>query len=339
MRDPARRPRAAVRANARPVHRRRAARARYGARPGDGRRGRSRGWRRPAALLEGEFRPGGSAARVVRDRRAAQAAAAVARAAAAGGRAGRAADALGRLSTVVARASAPAARGPRRAARRDRAAAGRADPGVGARARDPAGARRRLPAGRSRHADGAPARSSGWASSRSANATGGSRLYLTDHLRVAAGPPPTAADLDRSHAPIARAPARRMAPRSSPRSTRRAGGGYPGETVDALVGPGLEGLVTNDTLHALRAFAAPPARSAPRDAQRTPTVPLAPARAAGGGRALVPRQRPARPSAADADRMGGGDRAAAAHAARRAHARGGGRRGGRRAASPPSTTC
>jgi ATP-dependent Lhr-like helicase len=40
-----------------------------------------------------------------------------------------------------------------------------------------------------------------------------------------------------------------------------AGGGYPGETVDALWDLVWQGLVTNDTLHALRAFTGPAVRS------------------------------------------------------------------------------
>ena len=39
-----------------------------------------------------------------------------------------------------------------------------------------------------------------------------------------------------------------------------AGGGYPGETVDALWDLVWKGLITNDTLHALRAFTRPPER-------------------------------------------------------------------------------
>ena len=43
------------------------------------------------------------------------------------------------------------------------------------------------------------------------------------------------------------------------------GGGFPQETVDALWDLAWRGLVTNDTLHALRAFTrAPDARSASR---------------------------------------------------------------------------
>ena len=85
----ARRPRAALRAHARAVHRRRRSRARYGARR---RRSPKRCSMRLAAegrLVEGEFRPGGTRPRVDRRRRAAHAAAPLARQAAARSRAGR----------------------------------------------------------------------------------------------------------------------------------------------------------------------------------------------------------------------------------------------------------
>ncbi len=42
---------------------------------------------------------------------------------------------------------------------------------------------------------------------------------------------------------------------------KRAGGGYPGETLDALWNLVWRGLVTNDTFHALRAYVARPATS------------------------------------------------------------------------------
>ena len=41
-----------------------------------------------------------------------------------------------------------------------------------------------------------------------------------------------------------------------------AGGGYPGETVDALWNLVWKGVITNDTFHALRAFTRPPERRA-----------------------------------------------------------------------------
>src|SRR6185295_1213594 len=48
------------------------------------------------------------------------------------------------------------------------------------------------------------------------------------------------------------------------------GGGYPGETVDALWNLVWQGLVTNDTLHALRAFTHVRASASRRRARSTP---------------------------------------------------------------------
>ena len=49
----------------------------------------------------------------------------------------------------------------------------------------------------------------------------------------------------------------------------RAGGGYPGETVDALWDLVWKGIVTNDTFHALRAFTRPPDRRQRKPARRS----------------------------------------------------------------------
>ena len=48
-----------------------------------------------------------------------------------------------------------------------------------------------------------------------------------------------------------------------------AGGGYPGETVDALWDLVWKGLLTNDTFHALRAFTRPPEKRPRKPARRT----------------------------------------------------------------------
>ena len=48
-----------------------------------------------------------------------------------------------------------------------------------------------------------------------------------------------------------------------------AGGGYPGETVDALWDLVWKGLLTNDTFHALRAFTRPPERRPRKPAGRS----------------------------------------------------------------------
>jgi ATP-dependent Lhr-like helicase len=72
------------------------------------------------------------------------------------------------------------------------------------------------------------------------------------------------------------------------------GGGYPGETLDALWGLVWRGIVTNDTLHALRAYIAPPASS--RQAKRQHNLPSFHSRrttppAAQGRWSLVPAAR------------------------------------------------
>ena len=66
------------------------------------------------------------------------------------------------------------------------------------------------------------------------------------------------------------------------------GGGYPGETLDALWSLVWRGLVTNDTFHALRAYVARPAASRPAQSGSTicprsaPAGPRRPARRAAG---------------------------------------------------------
>ena len=109
------------------------------------RRGAARGHRRTRArgarsgsrptgrVVHGEFRPGGVETRVVRRRRAAVAAPALARRAAPRGRAGRRAHVRAVPVGVAGRRPRPARH--RRARRSARAAAGRRDPGVGARTR------------------------------------------------------------------------------------------------------------------------------------------------------------------------------------------------------------
>ncbi|MDP2318965.1 MAG: DEAD/DEAH box helicase [Acidobacteriota bacterium] len=96
-------------------------------------------------------------------------------------------------------------------------------------------------------------------------------LYLTDH--VAALRPPDALMSNRADglpdrdARIVAFLARQGASFFGPLH-EAAGGGFPQETVDALWDLVWKGLVTNDTLHALRAYAAPPERT--RRAGRTP---------------------------------------------------------------------
>ena len=93
-------------------------------------------------------------------------------------------------------------------------------------------------------------------------------LYLTDHLAAPAARRPRSPSCRRARAAILDASARRRARRSSPRCTRRRGGGYPGETVDALWDLVWRGLLTNDTFHALRAFTRPPERRAAQAGDR-----------------------------------------------------------------------
>ena len=230
------------------------------------------------------------AARVDRRRRAAHAAPPLARQAAARDRAGRSGGARPVHDDVAGRREAAARR--RRAARRHRAAAGRAAAGVDSRNRDPAGAHRRLRPRRSRRRDRGRRRSSGSASSRSASATAASRCIWRIICRgccrpngpPAAGPPeggPTPRPVRRQPdvrrtAAIDRARPRssnicaRAARRSSGRCTTPVGGGYPAETVDALWNLVWQGLVTNDTFHALRAFTR--ARAPRRRAKRAGRV-------------------------------------------------------------------
>ena len=115
-----------------------------------------------------------------------------------------------------------------------------------------------------------------------------------------------------------------------------AGGGYPGETVDALWDLVWKGAITNDTFHALRAFTRPPERRRKRSAaladparrrapgDRRPAFPEPPGRTAIRRRAVVARQR-ARVVDGHDDRAVDGAGAAAPLALRRPHSRGGGR--------------
>ncbi len=116
-----------------------------------------------------------------------------------------------------------------------------------------------------------------------------------------------------------------------------AGGGYPGETVNALWDLVWKGALTNDTFHALRAFTRPPERrpktaggayeiAARRCAAfgRESSVPQSPGRTAIGRRTVVARQRSPGIDGDD-DGVVHGTGAAAPLALWRAHPRGGGR--------------
>ena len=152
----------------------------------------------------------------------------------------------------------PPARGPRRAARRDRGPAGRAARRVDSRDRDPAGARRGL-----QPADLDALTAAGevvWCGLEPLGERDGRlALYLTDHVARLRRQPHAAASF----------------PNGSARSSsiwsehgasffaalhEAAGGGYPGETVDAHLDLVWAGAITNDTLQALRAFTRPAER-------------------------------------------------------------------------------
>ena len=171
----ARRSRAALRAHARAVHRRRLRRAATAL----GRRGAEAVLRAPrpreGRLLEGEFRPGGTRARVDRRRRAAHAAAPIARQAAPRGRTGRSRPCSAGSSTTLAGRRQAAARRRRAARRRSSSCRARRCRRRCSRPRSCRRASSGYDPARSRRGDRRPAKSSGSASSRSASATAASR--------------------------------------------------------------------------------------------------------------------------------------------------------------------
>jgi ATP-dependent helicase Lhr and Lhr-like helicase len=92
-------------------------------------------------------------------------------------------------------------------------------------------------------------------------------LYLTDHLPALLPSMPVPEELDGQAAAVL-AHLERVGASFFPAIHAAAGGGYPGETVDALWNLAWRGLVTNDTFHALRAFTRPPPKQRRRDAAR-----------------------------------------------------------------------
>jgi ATP-dependent Lhr-like helicase len=92
-------------------------------------------------------------------------------------------------------------------------------------------------------------------------------VYLTDHASRLRRPG-AFGDLEpREHAIAAH-----LAERGAsffPALHEAAGGGYPGETVDAIWNLVWKGAITNDTFHALRAFTRPPERRRKRPASAT----------------------------------------------------------------------
>ena len=209
---------------------------------------------------------------------------------------------LGRFATTWQGIVQAAAR-RRRAARRDRAAAGRAAAGVDSRDRDPAGADRRLRSGGSRRGHRGrrsrlgrrraarrarrPRRAVSRRSSAAAAAAAAVRLQPDAPTeRRSAGP--AEPDLSDRETAILDCLRDRTARRSSDRCTRRSAAAIPAETVDALWNLVWQGLVTNDTFHALRAFtrARAPRRRMKGRAADGHGVPIAAARAAVGRRTM-----------------------------------------------------
>lgn len=90
-------------------------------------------------------------------------------------------------------------------------------------------------------------------------------LYLTDHL-ARLWRPPAGTDLnDREQAIVAHLRSHGASFFASIHDI--AGGGYPGETVDALWDLVWKGIITNDTFHALRAYVRPPERRSRKPAR------------------------------------------------------------------------
>jgi ATP-dependent Lhr-like helicase len=90
-------------------------------------------------------------------------------------------------------------------------------------------------------------------------------LYLTDHLPRLWRPPSPSAPAGREQAILKHLKAAGASFFAAIHDA--AGGGYPGETVDALWDLVWKGAITNDTFHALRAFARAPVRRGRKDAR------------------------------------------------------------------------
>ena len=271
-------------------------------------------------VVEGEFRPGGQRPRVVRRRRAARAAPPLAGGAAQGSRAGRAARARplpGRLARPDAR-RAPAS--TRCSTWSSGCRARRSWPRC-SNARCCRRGSSRLRAGAARHARVGRRGDRGWASSRSASATAASRSTSPTSCGCSCRRPrhEGPARSRGAHPGLAHQAAAR---RSSARCTRPPAAASRRRRWTRLWSLVWKGLVTNDTLHPLRAYAAGPERIAARGAR--PALPLAPAGAAVGRGPLVGGRATER---AGAHGVGGGAHAATAVAPRR----GGPRRHGARA--------
>jgi len=92
-------------------------------------------------------------------------------------------------------------------------------------------------------------------------------LFLTDHMSRL-WRPPAVSELSTREREILRHLEAEGASFFAP-IHEAAGGGYPGETVDALWDLVWKGLLTNDTFHALRAFTRPPEKRTRKSARRT----------------------------------------------------------------------
>ena len=89
-------------------------------------------------------------------------------------------------------------------------------------------------------------------------------VYLTDHVSRLRRPVPLTDVESREQAILAHLAAHGAS--FFPALHDAAGGGYPGETVDAIWNLVWKGAITNDTFHALRAFTRPPERRRKRPA-------------------------------------------------------------------------
>jgi ATP-dependent helicase Lhr and Lhr-like helicase len=109
-------------------------------------------------------------------------------------------------------------------------------------------------------------------------------IYLTDHLPVLRRPPDAHALTPRAQGIVQHLESRGASFFGEIHDA--AGGGYPGETVEAIWDLAWQGLITNDTFNPLRAFTRPPDRRRRRQAAQAPV--------ARGGAGGLPGARPFR---------------------------------------------
>jgi ATP-dependent Lhr-like helicase len=94
-------------------------------------------------------------------------------------------------------------------------------------------------------------------------------VYLADHLGKLLPPAASASDLDERAARIVEH-LRREGASFFAALHQAAGGGYPRDSVDVLWDLAWQGIVTNDSFHALRAFTQPPPKRSRREARMQP---------------------------------------------------------------------